>query len=84
MTLAYHDVCIKLGVGTGGAGSRVMILKLPVAEVKMSTSPTHSSRVTTWKPSMHACSAQMGSISVISTRAPAPRMAKAQPLPTSP
>merc|ERR1719189_1832308 len=42
------------------------------------------SKVTTWKPSMHACSAQMGSISVTRTRAPAPLMAKAQPLPTSP
>eukprot|EP00438_Fugacium_kawagutii_P006072 Skav200573 [mRNA] locus=scaffold917:265418:266189:+ [translate_table: standard] len=35
-------------------------------------------------PSMHACKAQIGSISVIKTRAPAPRMAKAQPFPTSP
>merc|ERR1719460_1248969 len=33
---------------------------------------------------MHACRAQMGSHSLISTRAPAPRRAKAQPLPTSP
>merc|ERR1719498_1815871 len=40
--------------------------------------------VTTWKPSMHACKAQIGSHSVIITRAPQPRRAKAQPLPTSP
>merc|ERR1719330_1310896 len=64
--------------------SRVMMLKFPVAEVKMSISPTTLSSVTTWKPSMHAWSAQMGSISVTKTRAPAPRIAKAQPLPTSP
>merc|ERR1719359_1110838 len=35
-------------------------------------------------PSMHACSALIGSISVIMTRAPAPRIAAALPLPTSP
>merc|ERR1712050_17405 len=64
--------------------SRVMMSKLPVAEVKMSISPTTDSNVTTWKPSMHACRAQIGSISVTRTRAPAPRSAKAQPLPTSP
>merc|ERR1719272_638364 len=61
-----------------------MMLKLPVAEVKISISWTHSSIVTTWKPSMHACKAQMGSHSVTNTRAPPPRRAKAQPLPTSP
>merc|ERR1719401_948584 len=33
---------------------------------------------------MQACKAQIGSISVIRTRAPAPRIAKAHPLPTSP
>merc|ERR1719462_454079 len=64
--------------------SSVMILKFPVADVKMSISPTTDSMVTTWKPSLQACRAQIGSISVTSTRAPAPRMAKAQPLPTSP
>merc|ERR1711909_200590 len=51
-----------------------MIWKLPVVVVKISISPTTDSNVTTWKPSMHACSAQIGSISVIITRAPAPRM----------
>merc|ERR1719215_1361957 len=34
--------------------------------------------------SMHACNAQIGSISVTKTRAPPPLMANAQPLPTSP
>merc|ERR1719288_69245 len=63
--------------------AKVMMSKLPVAEVKMSISPTTDSKVTTWKPSIHACSAQMGSISVTRTRAPAPLMAKAHPLPTS-
>jgi hypothetical protein len=38
----------------------------------------------TWKPSIAACSAQIGSISVTMTRAPWPRSASAQPLPTSP
>merc|ERR1712137_1009070 len=33
---------------------------------------------------LHACKAQIGSISVTRTRAPAPRIAKQQPLPTSP
>merc|ERR1719203_634748 len=61
-----------------------MILKLPVVVVNMSISCTTDSNVTTWKPSMHACKAQMGSISVTKTRAPAPLRANAQPLPTSP
>merc|ERR1719270_2599608 len=64
--------------------AKVMMSKLPVAEVKISISPTTDSKVTTWNPSMHACNAQMGSISVTRTRAPAPLMAKAHPLPTSP
>ena len=38
----------------------------------------------TWKPSIAACSAQIGSISVTITRAPWPRSDSAQPLPTSP
>ena len=62
----------------------VMILKLPVALTKMSALATTSSRVATWKPSMAACSAQIGSISVMMTRAPWPRSDSAQPLPTSP
>ena len=42
------------------------------------------SMVTTRKPSIAACSAQMGSISVTQTVAPSPRSDCAQPLPTSP
>merc|ERR1719456_888319 len=61
-----------------------MILWFPVEETKMSISPTTCSSVATWKPSMQAWSAQMGSHSVTMTRAPQPRMAWAQPLPTSP
>merc|ERR1719310_1002544 len=44
--------------------SSVMMSLLPVVVMITSTSDTTSSRVTTWKPSMHACSAQIGSISV--------------------
>src|ERR1700727_2573266 len=40
--------------------------------------------VATWKPSIAACSAQIGSISVTITRAPWPRSDSAHPLPTSP
>merc|ERR1712032_1401418 len=64
--------------------SKVMMLKLPVADVKISISWTTDSIATTWNPSMQAWRAQIGSTSVTSTRAPAPRRAKAQPLPTSP
>merc|ERR1719424_52297 len=45
--------------------SKEMILKLAVDVMKMSMSPTTSSKVATWKPSMHACRAQMGSHSVM-------------------
>merc|ERR1719375_2731931 len=64
--------------------SKVTMLKFPVHETKMSTSPTTDSNVATWKPSMQACNAQIGSTSVTMTRAPQPLMACAQPLPTSP
>merc|ERR1719326_2028241 len=64
--------------------SNLMILKFPVVVTKMSASPTTDSIFTTWKPSMQACNAQIGSISVTMTRAPQPLMAWAQPLPTSP
>ena len=62
----------------------VMMWKLPVALMKMSALSATSSRVATWKPSIAACSAQIGSISVTMTRAPCPRSDSAQPLPTSP
>ncbi len=45
---------------------------LPVAVTKMSAVGSASSMVCTEKPSIAACSAQMGSISVTITRAPAP------------
>uniref|UniRef100_A0A7C9CZ26 Uncharacterized protein n=1 Tax=Opuntia streptacantha TaxID=393608 RepID=A0A7C9CZ26_OPUST len=62
----------------------MMMSLLPVVVTKMSPSETTSSKVRTWKPSMQACRAQIGSISVTITRAPAAFRAAAQPLPTSP
>src|SRR5918997_4125562 len=50
----------------------------------MSAYGSTSSRVATWYPSIAACSAQIGSTSVMITRAPWPRSDSAQPLPTSP
>ncbi len=64
--------------------SAVMTSRLPVAVTKMSAVVTTSSSRATWKPSMAACSAQIGSTSVTMTRAPWPRSDCAQPLPTSP
>ena len=57
---------------------------LPVAVMKMSALSSTRSSVVTWKPSMAACRAQMGSTSVTMTRAPWPCSDWAQPLPTSP
>src|SRR5664279_2345195 len=57
---------------------------LPVVVTKMSAVPTTSSRVATWYPSMAAWRAQIGSISVTTTRAPCPHSDSAHPLPTSP
>ena len=54
------------------------------AVTKMSARVTASSIVTTSKPSIAACSAQIGSISETSTRQPAWRSEAAEPLPTSP
>ena len=56
----------------------------PVAVMTMSAQPMASSTVLTSKPSISACSALIGSISVTATRAPAALSASAQPLPTSP
>merc|ERR1719440_802169 len=50
----------------------------------MSSVSSCDSSVLTWKPSMAAWSAQMGSHSVTVVTQPAAFMAKAQPLPTSP
>ena len=57
---------------------------LPVAVMTMSAWPIASSTLTTSKPSISACSALIGSISVTCTRAPWPASDSAQPLPTSP
>ena len=64
--------------------SAVMTSALPVAVTKMSARVTASSIVTTSKPSIAACSAQIGSISVTRTRAPPFLSDWAEPLPTSP
>ena len=64
--------------------SAVMMSLLPVVVTKMSVLPTTSSRRTTSRPIMHACSAQIGSISVTATRACWPRRDCTEPLPTSP
>ena len=61
-----------------------VITSLPVVVTKMSPLCAASSIVMTSKPSIAACSAQIGSISVMSTRAPWPLSDGAQPLPTSP
>src|SRR5512135_2555466 len=50
----------------------------------ISPRPSVSSTVVTSKPSIAACSALIGSISVTTTRAPNPRSECAEPLPTSP
>ena len=73
----YGDVGKGAAESLRGQGARVVV-------TKMSPIPTTSSRVVTWKPSIAACSAQIGSISVTMTRAPWPRSDSAQPLPTSP
>merc|ERR1719198_966417 len=64
--------------------SKVMMSLLPVVVMMTSISPTMSSRRATWKPSMHACSAQIGSISVTYVTADAAFIDCAEPLPTSP
>ena len=48
----------------------VITSRLPVVVTKMLPSFTASSMVVTWNPSIAACKAQMGSISVTITRAP--------------
>ena len=64
--------------------SAVMMPLLPVVVMKMSARSRTSSRRATWKPSMAACRAQIGSTSATITRAPWPLSDWAQPLPTSP
>ena len=60
------------------------MLQLPVAVTTISTIGMAVSKVSTWKPSIAACNAQIGSTSVTMTLAPAPRKDSAEPLPTSP
>ena len=64
--------------------STMMMSRPPVVVMKMSALDTTSSTRTTCRPSMAACSAQIGSISVTTTRAPWPRSDSTAPLPTSP
>ena len=64
--------------------SILMTSLLPVVVIKISALSKVSSKVTTSKPSIAACRAQIGSTSVTLTRAPAPRRDAADPLPTSP
>ena len=56
----------------------------PVAVTNISALEANSSIVVTSYPSMLACSAQIGSISVTTTLAPCERKDSADPFPTSP
>ena len=75
-TMALCFICLMCSI--------VMMSALPVADTKMSAVPTTSSIGRTCRPSIAACSALIGSISVTITRAPWPRNDCTQPLPTSP
>jgi len=61
-----------------------MIFLFPVHVMKISASLTIDSSLTTEYPSIQAYKAQIGSISVTYTLAPADFIAEAHPLPTSP
>ena len=61
-----------------------MTSTLPVAVTKMSPTGATSSIVRTSYPCIAACRAQIGSISVTTTRAPWLLRLSAEPLPTSP
>ena len=61
-----------------------MTFLLRVAETKMSALSAAYPIVTTLKPSIAACRALMGSISVTQTWADSARSAWAEPMPTSP
>ena len=61
-----------------------MMAREPVAVTKMCPCEAASSMVVTWNPSMAACKALIGSISVTMTRAPYRCIEWAHPLPTSP
>ena len=75
-TMALSFICSK-------CSPRMMSL-LPVAVTMMSHSFTASTMRFTSYPSIAACKAQIGSISVTMTRQPALRSESAVPLPTSP
>ena len=64
--------------------SVVKMSVLPVEDTNTSAVSTTSSSVVTWNPSIAACRALIGSISVTITRQPWPRRLCAHPLPTSP
>ena len=59
-------------------------LRLPVAVTNRSPHAAASIAGMTWKPSMSASMAAIGSTSTIATWAPMPRMRDAMPLPTQP
>ena len=64
--------------------SAMMMSLLPVVVTKMSALADDVVEGDDLEPSIAACSAQIGSISVTTTRAPWPRSDSTQPLPTSP
>mmetsp|Transcript_25118 Transcript_25118/g.28621 ORF Transcript_25118/g.28621 Transcript_25118/m.28621 type:complete len:204 (-) Transcript_25118:518-1129(-) len=64
--------------------SAIKIPLLPVVVIKISPHSTTSSSLEIVYPSIQACRAQIGSISVTYTTQPLARMAAAHPLPTSP
>ena len=64
--------------------SAVITSRLPVHVTNRFAQPRASSTVPTWKPAMHAWSAQMGSASDTRTRQWFSRRLSAQPFPTSP
>ena len=64
--------------------SRVITSLFPVAVIKISAVLATSSTVETSYPSIEACKAQIGSISVTITLAPCDRRDSADPFPTSP
>jgi adenosylhomocysteinase len=70
------DVCGEADIVVTSTGNKDV--------TTISASPQTSSILLTSKPSIAACSAQIGSISVIMTLAPAPCNEAADPFPTSP
>ena len=77
-----HALIRDLPVATGGV-SLEKLLSTEVLERFLNVMLTSDS-LTTWKPSMQACNAQMGSISVTNTTQPIDLRLCAQPFPTWP